>query len=120
VCATPGRPPRVLLGNLEPMLRLGMSRLLSERGLEVAEESSPGDVAQAAAALEPDAIVLPLDAGESALVGRRARVAAPGAKLILWARDESEMHVYDAGHSEPRRVAAGTPDALLNELENNQ
>jgi hypothetical protein len=120
VCAIPGRPPRVLLGNLEPLLRLGMSRLLVERGLEVAEEARPADVALAAAALEPDAIVLPLDAGDSEDVGRLARDAAPAAKLILWARDESEMHVYDAGRTEPRRVAAGTPDALLNELEHSQ
>jgi hypothetical protein len=29
------------------------------------------------------------------------------------------MQVYDAGQATPR-VAAGTPDALLNELENNR
>lgn len=121
MCASSTRRPlRVLLGNLEPMLRLGMTRLLADQGLEVSQESRPADLALAAATLAPDAIVLPLGAGDSEEVGRRARDAAPTAKLILWARDESEMHVYDAGRSEPRRVAAGTPDALLNELEHNQ
>jgi hypothetical protein len=101
------------------MIRLGMSRLLSERGVEVAEEASSTELAGAAAALDPDAIVLPLDDRGSPDVGRQARAAAPAAKLILWARDESEMHVYDAGRSEPRRVAVGTPDVLLNELDHN-
>jgi DNA-binding NarL/FixJ family response regulator len=119
VCAS-FRPMRVLLGNLEPMLRLGMSRVLADSGVEVAEEPRSAALAEAAAALAPDAIVLPLDDGGSADVRRRARTAAPGAKLILWARDESEMHIYDAGRAEPRRVVAGTADALLDELGHNQ
>jgi hypothetical protein len=119
VCAAPSRRPRVLLGNLEPMVRLGMSRLLAESGLDVSEEARAAELATAAAALAPDAIVLPLDDRASTMVGS-ARMAAPGAKLILWARDESEMQVYDAGDSIPRRVSAGTPGALLSELENDQ
>lgn len=117
MCATPRRPPRVLLGNLAPMLRLGMSRMLAEQGVEVSEESRAGEVASAAARVHPDAIVLPLDDGAMDDLGR-ARAAAPEAKLILWARDESEMHVYDAGRTLPRRVSAGTAGALLSELEN--
>ena len=120
MCAMPTRPPRVLLGHLEPMLRLGLNRLLTERGLEVAEESSSGGIPGAAAALAPDAIVLPLDDGATSDLGQLVRAAAPDAKLILWARDESEMHVYDAGRSVPRRVVTGTPDALLSELEHDQ
>ena len=94
-----------------------MSRLLLEHGAEVAEEPQSDEVAARAAALVPDAIVLPLIDGGSPDAVRRAREAAPGAKLILWARDESEMRVYDAGHA-GFRFAAGTPDALLNELDN--
>ena len=109
----------MLLGNLEPMLRLGMNRLLSESGVDVSEEARAAELASTAAALAPDAIVLPLDDGASTIVGP-ARRAAPDAKLILWARDESEMQVYDAGDSIPRRVSAGTPGALLSELENDQ
>lgn len=116
MCATPSRPPRVLLGDLAPMHRLGMRRLLAERGVEVTEESRSAELARAAAAVEPDAIVLPLDERAFDDVAL-AQAAAPGAKLILWARDESEMHVYDAGRSIPRRVSAGTAGALLSELE---
>ena len=119
MCATPTRPPRVLLGNLAPMVRLGMARMLADRGLEVSEESRPSEVPGVAAALAPDAIVLPLDEDTTTEIGR-ARAAAPDAKLILWARDESEMLVYDAGRSVPRRVLVGMPGALLMELENDQ
>ena len=98
------------------MHRLGMRRLLAERGVEVTEESRTAELPQTAAAVEPDAIVLPLDARAFDDVAR-AQAAAPAAKLILWARDESEMHVYDAGRSIPRRVSAGTAGALLSELE---
>lgn len=116
MCATSPRPPRVLLGDLAPMHRLGMRRLLAERGVEVREESRSAELARAAAEVEPDAIVLPLDERAFEDVAL-AQAAAPEAKLILWARDESEMHVYDAGRSIPRRVSAGTAGALLSELE---
>ena len=118
MCATPTRRRRVLLGNLAPMTRLGMARLLADWGVDVTEESRTAELPVAAAALAPDAIVLPMD-GAATEVGR-AQAAAPDAKLILWARDESEMHVYDAGRSVPRRVLAGMPGALLSELENDQ
>ncbi len=119
MCASTPRPPRVLLGDLAPMHRLGMRRLLAERGVEVTEQSGSAELVQAAAEVEPDAIVLPLDERAFDDVAR-AQAAAPGAKLILWARDESEMHVYDAGRSIPRRVSAGTAGALLSELENGE
>ena len=119
MCATPTRRPRVLLGNLAPMIRLGMARVLADRGLEVSEESRASEVPGVAAARAPAAIVLPLDEDTTGEIGR-ARAAAPGAKLILWARDESEMLVYDAGRSLPRRVLVGMPGALLVELENDQ
>lgn len=116
MCATPSRPARVLLGDLAPMHRLGMRRLLADRGVEVTVESRSAELPRAAAEVEPDAIVLPLDERAFDDVAL-AQAAAPAAKLILWARDESEMHVYDAGRSIPRRVSAGTAGALLSELE---
>ena len=44
------------------------------------------------------------------------RRAAPEAKLIVWASDESEMTVYDPGRAEPRRVQSAAPEALVGEL----
>jgi DNA-binding NarL/FixJ family response regulator len=117
VCATPTRPTRVLLGPLAPMVRLGMSRMLADRGVEVTEESRASELPGRAATLAPDAIVLPLDEETTVELGL-ARAAAPDAKLILCAPDESEMLVYDAGRAVPRRVLAGMPGALLTEIEN--
>ncbi len=119
MCATPTHRTRVLLGNLAPMAGLGLSRLLADRGMEVSVEESAARVPTAAAAMGPDAIVLPLEGPDHGGIAP-ARAAAPGAKLILWALDESEMHVYDAGRSIPRRVPTGMPGALLTELENDQ
>ena len=116
MCAMPTHRTRVLLGNLAPMAGLGLSRLLADRGMEVSVETSAARVPTAAAAMAPDAIVLPLEGRHSGIAP--ARAAAPGAKLILWALDESEMHVYDAGRTLPRRVPTGMPGALLTELEN--
>ncbi len=53
-------------------------------------------------------------------IGRQAREAVPGTKVILWPRDEGEMEVLDGASPEPRRVAVSPSRALLNELHGNQ
>jgi len=107
---------RTLLGNLEPVARLGMMHVLADSGLEVIGEADrPEELVEEARRLQPDAIVLGDGDGHAAL-RERMRAAAPAAKLIVWARDESEMHVFDPGSAVPRRVEAGVSDALLREL----
>lgn len=109
--------PRVLLGDLEPMVRLGMSRVLSDSGVEVlAEEERPGAVVEEARRLSPDAVVLALDGSAARALGEQVRAAAPRAKVILWARDETEMQVFDPGSSAPRLIYTAVSDALLSEL----
>ena len=54
--------------------------------------------------------------GTSTLTTAAVRRAAPEAKLIVWASDESEMTVYDPGRAEPRRVQSAAPEALVGEL----
>jgi AmiR/NasT family two-component response regulator len=119
VSASSSRPPRVLLGNLDPMARLGMSRLLAEDGVEVVERPDPpdvqADIVEDARELHPDAVVLRLENGETTRIRELVSGAVPGTKVILWARDETEMQVYDPGSSVPRRMTAG-PDALLDEI----
>jgi hypothetical protein len=44
------------------------------------------------------------------------RIAAPGAKVIVWARDETELRVFDPGSHAPRRIRGSASDALLREL----
>ena len=113
--ASTARPPRVLLANLEPIARLGMQKMLSTGGIEVLGESDGALVAQVSRAI-PDAVVLGVDEDAGRELVEQVRAAAPNAKVILWARDETEMQVFEPGSARPRRVASGVRDALLNEL----
>ena len=59
--------PRVLLGNLGPIMRLGMNRVLSEEGCQVVgQEDRPSAIIGAAHRLRPDIVVLDLDNGPRA------------------------------------------------------
>jgi DNA-binding NarL/FixJ family response regulator len=108
----------VLLGNLEPMTRVGMRKWLADGGIDVvAEVDEPEAIVAESRRLVPDAVVLGLDVG-GRMLGEQVRVAAPEVTVILWARDETEMEVFEPGSAAPRRVATAVPDALLSELSN--
>jgi DNA-binding NarL/FixJ family response regulator len=111
-------PPRVLLGNLAPIVRVGMQRVLAEDCAEVldGERDDGGSVVADAGRLRPDVVVLSRDGTRGDDLCARVRAAAPGAKVILWAPEEDEMEVLDPGHDAPRRVAPPLPKALLGEL----
>jgi DNA-binding NarL/FixJ family response regulator len=112
---------RVLLGNLEPMVRLGMIDVLSEEGFAViGEEQRPPALVLLAGRLQPDAVVLDLLHGSSRELGNRVRIASPGTKVILWARDEDAMEVLDPGATTPRRFFTAVTEELLTELSNVQ
>jgi len=111
-------PPRVLLGNLAPMVRLGMRRVLSGECAEVLDrddDDGPALIADAGRLL-PDVVVLAQDGARGGDLCARVRAAAPGAKVILWPRDEDQMEVLDPGRDVPRRVVSPLPNALLGEL----
>ena len=105
---------RVLLGNLEPMVRLGMIDVLAEDGVEViGEEERPQALVLMAGRLRPDAVVLDLLQRSSRELCERVRTASPETKVILWARDEDAMEVLDPGvdhaAADLRRGAGGAP-----------
>lgn len=109
--------PCVLLGNLEPMVRLGMSRVLEDEGVDVVAEEGPDpDVVAHVKRLHPDTVVLAMDGDPSRALGERVREAAPDTKVILWARDETEMEVFDPGSSAPRRIRSAGSGALKREV----
>ena len=106
--------PRVLLGELEPMVRVGMTRVLVEGGADVLPEADGRDgVVDRAAAELPDVVVL---AEWAYSLGEAVRRAAPAAKVIVWSSDETSMTVYDPGAVTPRRVSSAAPEALVEEL----
>ena len=111
------RPPRVLLGNLEPIVRLGMATMLSEDDVDViGEEVRPAALVLLAGRLRPDAVVLDLGNAESRKLGESVRTASPETTVVFWARDEDVMDVVEPGVGEPRRVFSPLPEELRSEL----
>jgi DNA-binding NarL/FixJ family response regulator len=109
--------PRVLLGDLDPITLIGIRGALAQDGVEVlAEEGLPDRIVAEARRLSPDAVVIGLDDRRSRRLGRLVRAAAPRTKVILLARDESEIEVLDRGGLLPRRIRTRLPEALLYEL----
>lgn len=111
------RPPRVLLGNLEPVVALGMTSVLEDDGIEViGDEPRPHALLLMAGRLRPDAVVLDLGQAESRELGERVRLASPETTVIFWARDEDVLEVVDPGAAEPRRFFSAVPEELRSEL----
>jgi DNA-binding NarL/FixJ family response regulator len=109
--------PRVLLGNLEPMVRLGMTTVLAEDGIDViGQEARPGALVLMTGRLRPDAVVLDLGHATSRALGERVRAASPETTLVFWARDEDVMEIVGPGASEPRRVLTPVPAELCRAL----
>ena len=99
--------PSVLLGNLGPIMRLGMNRVLSEEGCQVVgQEDRPSAIIGAAHRLRPDIVVLDLDNGSSHELAQLVRGASPETTVVLWAREEDLMEVLEPVWSTSRLVAA--------------
>lgn len=111
----------MLLGNLEPLVRLGMTMVLEEDGIEiVGAEERPHALVLMAGRVAPDAVVLDLGQPGARELGDRVRLAAPDATVIFWTRDEELMEVLDPGASEPRRHRESVSEELRNELVRSQ
>ena len=109
--------PSVLLGNLGPIMRLGMNRVLSEQGCQVVgQEDRPSAIIGAAHRLRPDIVVLDLDNGSSYELAQLVRGASPETTVVLWAREEDLMEVLEPVKSTSRRVAAPIVERLRGEL----
>jgi DNA-binding NarL/FixJ family response regulator len=109
--------PCVLLGNLGPIMRLGMTRVLSEQGCHVVgEEDRPSAIVGAAHRLRPDLVVLDLDNGSSRELAHLVRGASPETTVVLWAREEDLMEVLEPASSASRSAAAPIVERLRSEL----
>src|SRR4051794_9533676 len=72
------RRPRILLGNLGPIMRMGMRRVLTEHGCEVVgQEDRPSAIVGEVHRLRPDVVVLDLDGGPAPQLGRPGPGAVP-------------------------------------------
>ena len=109
--------PRVLLGNLGPIMRLGMNRVLSEEGCQVVgQEDRPSAIVGAAHRLHPDIVVLDLDGGSSNELAQLVRGASPETTVVLWAREEDLMEVLEPVWNTSRLVAVPIVERLRSEL----
>ena len=109
--------PAVLLGNLGPIMRLGMNRVLSEEGCQVVgQEDRPSAIIGAAHRLRPDIVVLDLDNGSSYELAQLVRGASPETTVVLWAREEDLMEVLEPASSTSRLVSAPIVERLRGEL----
>ena len=109
--------PTVLLGNLGPIMRLGMKRVLIEQGCEVVgQEDRPSAIVGAAHRLRPDIVVLDLDGGSSNELAQLVRGASPETTVVLWAREEDFMEVLEPASSTSRLVSAPIVERLRGEL----
>jgi AmiR/NasT family two-component response regulator len=118
----PSQPgPSVLLGNLGPIMRLGMNRVLSEEGCQVVgQEDRPSAIIGAAHRLRPDIVVLDLDNGSSHELAQLVRGASPETTVVLWAREEDLMEVLEPASSASRLVSAPILERLRGELSSQQ
>ena len=104
------RRPRILLGNLGPIMRMGMRRVLTEHGCEVVgQEDRPSAIVGEVHRLRPDIVVL----------GRLVAGASPDTTVVLLAREEDEMEVIDPVSHDSRRVSAPVLERLRSELNQN-
>jgi DNA-binding NarL/FixJ family response regulator len=109
--------PRVLLGNLEPIVLIGMSRVLGEAGADViGHEQHPAQLVTQAGRLRPDVVVIGRDGEPSRRLGHRVREASTDTKVILWARDETVMEVLDPDAADFRVVEEALPEQLRSEM----
>jgi DNA-binding NarL/FixJ family response regulator len=107
----------VLLGNLEPIVLIGMTRVLGEAGADViGHEQHPSQIVTRAGQLRPDVVVLGLDGVGSRRLGQRVREVSTDTKVILWARDETVMEVLDPDAAEFRTVEEALPEQLRSEM----
>ena len=111
------RRPRILLGNLGPIMRMGMRRVLMEQGCEVVgQEDRPSAIVGEVHRLRPDIVLLDLDGGSAQQLGRLVAGASPETTVVLWAREEDEMEVIDPVSDDSRRVSAPVLERLGSEL----
>ena len=104
----PSRPPCVLLANLEPVALVGMTDVLTGGGVDVvvANGAAP-DIVDRVRRIKPDVLLLDGSSRFALQIGRQAREAAPGTKVILWPRDEGRWR-SSTGRA-PSRAALPCP-----------
>ena len=108
---------RVLLANLDTVMRSGIVQEFANDGIEViGQEQSEEGIVFTASIATPDVIVIDGDSRGAPELRERLRLAAPDAKLILLPRDEVWPTVIDPPTGRPRLIPPPVLEALRSEL----
>jgi DNA-binding NarL/FixJ family response regulator len=108
---------RVLLGDLAPIMAIGLRSVLEEEGIDViGQESERSRIVSRTQRLQPDVVVLDLDHDGATALASEIRQVAPRTRVILWARDETVMGVLESMSDTPRLVDITTNVGLPSEL----
>lgn len=111
--------PSVLLGTLDPILRLGIVRALLDGGVNVIDGAVTADaLVERAATSAPNVVVLGAAAGGAGGAELRARLqsAAPGATLVVWMDDAELIEVLAPGAKHAMVRSAPVAERLADEL----
>jgi DNA-binding NarL/FixJ family response regulator len=109
---------RVLLGNLPPVMAIGLARILTEDGADViGDERHPSALVTAADRLRPDVVVLDVGADGAQELAVHVQRVSPGTKVVLCGSGEDAIDVLDPGAADgPRRVEIDAAEGLRLEL----
>ena len=109
--------PRVLLGNLSPIMVIGMARVLTEDGADViGQERHPSSIVSTARRTQPDVVVLDISTEGSRELGSRVQDVSPDTKVIFCDSREGAMEVLDPGADELRMTVVDASEGLRTEL----
>lgn len=107
---------RVLLANLDTVMRSGIVQEFANDGIEViGQEQSDEGIVFTASIATPDVIVIDGDSRGAPELRERLRRAAPDAKLILLPRDEVWPTIIEPT-GRPRLIPPPVLEALRSEL----
>lgn len=112
--ATSAIDRRVLIGALDPIVRVGIERALTDSGASVLAAKAGADALVAEAEAEaPNAIVV---GNEAAELSARLRRVAPAATVVVWRGNVEVIEVHEPGRDDPRIVPAPSAEGLCDEL----
>ena len=102
---------RVLIVDFGVVVRMGLRELLDEEGLEVLEaaEMRPG-ITPRPGQIQPDVVLLDLDAEDVPELAVRISSAFPAMKVIACSSDEPIMRVFPPFHYGESYIAPFTRD----------
>lgn len=107
----------MLLGNLPPIMVIGMARVLTEDGADViGQERHPSSIVTTAGRTRPDVVVLDISTEGSRELGARVQQVSSDTKVIFCDSREKAMEVLDPGTDEPRVVVVDALEGLRTEL----